>query len=1023
MSLIRIADRDRVRPLHVVLIVLVLAVVAGGCLLTSAGEPEILPDGAVAWQPDSLLWAVVQLLNLRASQPTPDGVAVKSLILCLGAAIAAVAVAIAVASGPRRGEEVCDTDTVVEERPPETVGGSAVPVAWQQIPPLTAAWVFAVLYVLWSFASVTWSKPGRDIALAGSALLAMHYLWTFALGLGLTRATARYAGHVVLVTTVAVAILAVLYWRERNPNLRASYPIGNPTTLAACLIPGLILALGAAAGFFAGQTDGSFGRRLAAALAGLAVLPVLGGAFYLTSSRGAAVGLCMAFLAVLFLALRFRGRLIVTAAAVLLAFGGAVYAWHGKDMPSAQGRSASMRVRMYAWQYALDLSVDRVFLGQGQGGFARKGDALAVRDVLNDPQALEARVSHAHSEYLEVLADLGVVGLILFVGAMGLTFRAVMLALAALPNAGHRWSLILLTSAWFGLGVEEAFGVGLRLPGVPILFYTLWGLIWAMSYTGQRSPVSVLQRTPLRRSLVLGVGVLLAILTAELARRDFAAARSMSEAVEHAEAQRWDDAITRSDYAAMWHLPSQRRLLAADRQVAARLDAARYDFNQAMDRFQRAHQASSVDARILAAAQEDIERCRMRTREGLELSATLLEKAPRFWNGGWLQFQLWEVEHRLARTAQNEEEAARYMTQAVEALDRELQRQPFQPSLAATFATVAVGQRSLDELFDLAARPLRYRPFIPAYDDFLRRITEAEGFTEAYTPVLDRSLQATRVESFAEWQTPWAPERLRLCAAISLAFGRQAHAESVLEQTIGLYGKLPEPAPVGLASCYAELSQTRFLAHPGDPLSAIEAAKQVVREAPPSHIGREVIRTANELLVLYRLAADQEDVVRDRLLPPLIGRLTPEAVDREVAHRYVDLCQLLLARGRDVNLQHVQAWVNRSIQLDPGNPGAWGLVAQLSYMGGDLSTCLQALARSLQVGADPAAVGAFVAGILPQHPDHAELRQFAAWLEQEFGVAVPVPTTQPGTTTAPAASQPIIPVSQPSAAAGLEPTE
>ncbi len=243
MSLIRIADRDRVRPLHVVLIVLVLAVVAGGCLLTSAGEPEILPDGAVAWQPDSLLWAVVQLLNLRASQPTPDGVAVKSLILCLGAAIAAVAVAIAVASGPRRGEEVCDTDTVVEERPPETVGGSAVPVAWQQIPPLTAAWVFAVLYVLWSFASVTWSKPGRDIALAGSALLAMHYLWTFALGLGLTRATARYAGHVVLVTTVAVAILAVLYWRERNPNLRASYPIGNPTTLAACLIPGLILAL------------------------------------------------------------------------------------------------------------------------------------------------------------------------------------------------------------------------------------------------------------------------------------------------------------------------------------------------------------------------------------------------------------------------------------------------------------------------------------------------------------------------------------------------------------------------------------------------------------------------------------------------------------------------------------------------------------------------------------------------------------------------------------------------------------
>jgi len=1014
MSLIRIADRDRVRPLHVVLIVLVVGVVAGGSLLTSAGEPEILPDGAVAWQPDSLLWAVVHLLNLRASQPTPDGVAIKSLILCMGAAIAAVVVAVVVARGPRRGEEVCETDTVVEERPAEAAGGPVVPVTRRQIHPLTGAWVFAVLYVLWSFASVTWSQPGRDIALAGSALLAMYYLWTFALGLGLSRVTARYAGHVVLVTAVATALMAVLYWRERNPVLRASYPIGNPTTLAACLIPGLVLAMGAAAGFFVGRTDGSRGRRLAAALAGLAGLPVLGGAFYLTSSRGAAVGLSMAFLTVLFLALRFRGRLVVAGLAVLLAVGGAVYLWQSKDAPSARGRSASMRVRMYAWQYALDLNADRVFLGQGQGGFARKGDALAVRDVLNDPQSLDARVSHAHSEYLEVLADLGVVGLILFAGAMGLTFRAAMTALPALPTARCRWSLILLTSAWLGLGVEEAFGVGLRLPGVPTLFYTLWGLIWAMSCTRDRSAVSVLQRTPLRRVVVLGAGLLLAVPAAELARRDFAAACSQSEALEHAEALRWDDAIARSDYAAMWRLPPLRRLVAADHQVTVRLYAARYDFDQAMGRLQRAYQTSPTDARLIAAAHEDIERCLTRKREGLGQLTALLEKAPQFWNAGWLQFQLRELEHRLALIAQNEKEAAQYMGAGVDALDRELRRQPFHPLFAATYATVTVGQRPLDELFDIAARPLRYRRIVPVYDDFLERITEDENFTEAYDPVLDRSLQAARVDSFADWETPWAPERLRLCAMISQAFGRHEHAASLLEEAIRLYGKLPEPAPVGLASCHVELSQARFLANPSDPLPAIETAKLAVKEAPPSHIGREVIRTVNELLVLYRLAAGQEDVVRDKLLAPLIGHPAPEAVDREVANRYVILCQLLFSRNTDVDLQRVQAWVDRSIELDPRNPGGWGLAAQLSYLGGDLTGCLEALARSLQTGNDPAAVGAFVADILPRHPDDAELRQFAAWLQREFGVTVPVPTTRPGTTTAPAASQPIMSVPEPS---------
>lgn len=1012
MSLIRIADRDQVRPLHVVLIVLVVAVVAGGSLLTSAGEPEILPDGAVAWQPDSLLWAVVRLLNLRASYPTPDGVAIKSLVLCMGAAVAAVVVVVAVARGPRRGEEASETDTVVEERPTDASGGPVASVTRRQIHPLTGAWAFAVLYVLWSFASVTWSQPGRDIALAGSALLAMHYLWTFALGLGLSRVTARHAGHVVLVTAVATALMAVLYWRERNPVLRASYPVGNPTTLAACLIPGLILAMGAAAGFFV-RSDRSRGRRVAVALAGLAVLPLLGGAFYLTSSRGAAVGLSMAFLMVLFLALRFRGRLVVVGLAVLLAVGGAAYVWQSKDAPSARGRSASMRVRLYAWQYALDLNADRVFLGQGQGGFARKGDALAVRDVLNDPQALDARVSHAHSEYLEVFADLGVVGLILFAGALGLTFRAVMLALPALPTARCRWSLILLTSAWLGLAVEEALGVGLRLPGVPTLFYTLWGLIWAMSYTRDRSPVSVLQRTPLRRGLVLGVGLLLAVPTAELARRDFAAACGQSEAIEHAEALRWDEAIARSDYAAAWRLPPQRRLVAVDRQVTVRLYAARHDYDQAMGRMQRAYQTSPPDARLIAAAQEDLERCLVRKRECLEQLAALLDKAPQFWNAGWLQFQLRELEHRLALIAQNEKEAAQYMGAAVDALDRELRRQPFHPVFAATYATMAVGQRSLDELFDIAARPLRYRRAVPTHDDFLERITEAETFTEAYEPVLDRSLQATRVGSFADWEAPWAPERLRLCAMLSQAFGRHEQAASLLQEAIRLYGKLPESAPVGLASCYAELSQARFFANPSDPLPAIETAKLAVKEAPPSHIGREVIRTVNELLVLYRLAADQEDVVRDKLLAPLIGHPVPEAVDRDVANRYVILCRLLISHGTDVDMQRVQAWVERAIELDPRHPGGWELAAQLSYLRGDLTACLQALARSLQAGNDPAAVGAFVAELLSRYPDHAELPQFAAWLSREFGVSVPVPTTQPGTTTAPAASQPIMPVSEP----------
>ena len=59
---------------------LVILALFGNCLLTSAGKPNILPDGAVDWSPDSILLALVEILDLNYSQPTPNGIAIKSLV-------------------------------------------------------------------------------------------------------------------------------------------------------------------------------------------------------------------------------------------------------------------------------------------------------------------------------------------------------------------------------------------------------------------------------------------------------------------------------------------------------------------------------------------------------------------------------------------------------------------------------------------------------------------------------------------------------------------------------------------------------------------------------------------------------------------------------------------------------------------------------------------------------------------------------------------------------------------------------
>ena len=62
--------------------------------------------------------------------------------------------------------------------------------------------------------------------------------------------------------------------------------------------------------------------------------------------------------------------------------------------PSPTGRDATIRTRFFAWGYAMDLLVQKPFLGHGQGGYALLADGLAAtsHDAETDPQALDGRI-------------------------------------------------------------------------------------------------------------------------------------------------------------------------------------------------------------------------------------------------------------------------------------------------------------------------------------------------------------------------------------------------------------------------------------------------------------------------------------------------------------------------------------------------------------------------------------------------------------------------------------------------------
>src|SRR5690606_691734 len=119
------------------------------------------------------------------------------------------------------------------------------------------------------------------------------------------------------------------------------------------------------------------------------------------------------------------------------------------------GRDASMRVRIYGWDYALRLAWDQPLLGHGQGGYLTLAQQMLPDDLERDPAALNpGLMGHAHNEWLEVLADLGIIGLSLQAAVLLCTFMAGWSALRGQADPWRQGALTALMASLVALTVE-----------------------------------------------------------------------------------------------------------------------------------------------------------------------------------------------------------------------------------------------------------------------------------------------------------------------------------------------------------------------------------------------------------------------------------------------------------------------------------------------------------------------------------------------------------------------------------------
>lgn len=390
-----------------------------------------------------------------------------------GAPAAFVAFASIVVLGGQNGGFLADTWGWVGVPLLLLVAGLLFAESQPSLSRVEAVWLLALAaLVAWTALSAIWAPtPGPPVLEAERALLYASAVAAVFLS-GARRSPASLA------LGVFAAVLVLCGWALGDRLFghaagRLGGPIGYANGLGLVATVGILLTIG-------------FARRRPAVLAALIVLlPTL----VLTYSRGSWLALGAGVVVIAGLAVRHRPRLLVglAVACVLVVAAALVFGQHGAASGgSARLASLSGNGRGDYWRAALDEVRAHPVLGGGAGTWSRWW-------LLRRPNANGAL--DAHDLYLETLAELGPVGLLILVGALIVPLLALRRALR--EPAAPAWA-----AAYVALLVQAALDWDWELPAV-----TLCGL-----FCGAALVAAALRGEPLRasapaRSVALGVAI------------------------------------------------------------------------------------------------------------------------------------------------------------------------------------------------------------------------------------------------------------------------------------------------------------------------------------------------------------------------------------------------------------------------------------------------------------------------------------------------------------------------------------
>lgn len=833
--------------------VLAVALVAATFLLISppdrAGYPGVIP-----WAPGSLLKTLTDLMSLEDVFPTARGVEIKDVAFYFTAAMGLVLLAVrALVSGlapPQR----------------QTARG-----AWFHAQVLLLGWVgLSALSALWA--------PDAGAAIGQSAMFGFLVGWAISVAWTLEGKDVPRVCWGYTIAAASAAALCVWYFYARNPANRPGFPIGNPSALAASILPALTItiavAVGSAAQLLRDRANRDAWRRFSAAA--ICAVPLLW-CYLLADSRGAYLGLAIGAAGLLFLLSRARLRRWVVFALFVGAAGAVAYfSAHNQEFTMARGDT--VRFRIYAWQYAATLWGRRPIIGNGAGSFPQLSGIYTdyARDRALDPAAFMGESpEHAHNELFEVFTEIGLIGGLTFVGG----FVATLVAASGLLQANHspqrRWLFLGLVAGFIALMADALVGVSLRLPGVPAIFATLLGVIWALGRSVSKRAEgeharSWLRRMLIRRYLIAAAAGLAALTAGTFAFRDTSGLQHEYAAFIHLKTGDGAAALRQAQAAEPLLIDPVRRLIVlAESEIPARLALASAAFNEFIAARQNQPASSPVAAAELQARRADaIARCQ----DAFDAATGLVRRAPTFGRPAAVQARCAEALAELYREV-DVREWQKWSTTAWNAwIDNQFaHRYDPQTLLALCRYVYSIEPFPTGTFIGLLRDVLRSGAPPREWNDWLRRGLAKPDFREtvdAFVAVAGPYGPSSELDALI---LSGAPEVYRLRAAIRAGDGDYHGAIEDVARALELYKSMRTRFPNLPMVALGEEAEYSFALDPTKPDAAIDLVKRALEAAPPIQAQKRLALQQPYLLNLARYElARKDEPAADRALQEII---------------------------------------------------------------------------------------------------------------------------------------------------------